>query len=203
MIEHIQPLLDRIRTEGLKKAEAEREVLLERARAEADKIRADAEADAASLREKAEADADAATARGTAALQQAARDGLLQFRAELLRQVEAAAKTAAASALSADSLVSDLIRELVKTRSASGKIHVEAGSELAAKLENLLPALLQELGGGNGTEIRMNPRSGAGFRLKFGADAAVADLSDESIADWLAAYLRPELAQLLLPSKES
>jgi len=203
MSEHIQPLLDRIRTEGLKKAEDEREVLLERARAEADTIRAEAAELAKSLREKAEADAAATLARGTAALQQAARDGLLQFRAELLRQVESAAQTAAAAALSADSLVTDLIRELLKTRNTSGKVTVEAGSELAKKLDSLLPALLKELGNGTGADIRMNPRSGAGFKLKFDRDAAVTDLSDEAIADWLAAYLRPELAKLLLSSRES
>lgn len=197
MSEHIQPLIDRIRAEGLKKAEAERDALLEKARAEAEQIRAKAEADAKALIERAEAEAEAAAARGTAALKQAVRDNLLQFRAELLRQLETLARQAAAGALAGGPLVSELISGLVRSRGATGGFTIEAGSELAAKLETLLPALLRELGADGGADIRMNPRSGEGFTLQFKDSAAVIDLSDEAIAGWLAAYLRPELAELL------
>ena len=202
MSEHIQPLLERIRTEGLKKAEAERDALLDQARAEAGRIREAAEAEAKALREAAEKDAESTKARGSAALDQAARDTLLKFRSELNRQVELAAKAAAGASMQSDELVSELLKDLIHTRGVSGKISVEADSETAKRLETLLPALLRDLGAGEGSDIVINPRAGKGFKLKFAESAAVVDVTDEAVADWLGTFLRPDLAKRLQPGKE-
>ncbi len=203
MSEHIQPLLDRIHSEGLKKAEAERDALLEQARAEAQRIREKAEQEAEALRKQAETDAAASIARGQTALEQSARDTLLQFRAELNRQVEVAARTAAKETLSAPELIGTLLKEIVSGRGASGKLVLEAGPELADTLEKLLPALLKEAGSGEGSEIVLNPRTGAGFKLRLADSAAVTDFTDESVAAWLSATLRPELAKHLLSKTDS
>lgn len=200
MSEHIQPLLDRIHSEGLKKAEAERDALLESARAEADKILENARNEADGIREKAEKDAEALQARGTAALEQAARDTLLQFRSELSRQAGATARAAASAALDSDDLMKELLRELVSAREASGAITVEAGGKTGERLKQLLPALLKDLGKDDGFEVVLNPRAGAGFKLKFEGSSAVFDITDEAVAGWLSAWLRPELAEILKKS---
>lgn len=197
MSEHLQPLLDRIHSEGLRKAEAEREDILSQARKEAEAITAAARQQAETLAAEAASKAEASEQRAKAAIQQAARDSLLTFRAELTRQVNAAAKSAAAAQLSSTELVGSLLKQLLEHRSETGAITVEAGSKLAGTLEQLLPALLRDLGSKAETQIHMNPRSGEGFRLKFADSAAVLDLTDAAVANWLAAYLRPELASLL------
>jgi V/A-type H+-transporting ATPase subunit E len=203
MTEHIQPLLDRIHTEGLKKAESQRDALLEQARADARRIREEAEAQAASLRKQAETDAEATRARGQTALEQAARDTLLQFRAELNRQLQVAAETAAQKTLSAPELVAGLLKDIVAKNASAGKLSIETGPELGKALETLLPALLKEAGANDGADIVLNPKASAGFKLRFADSAAVADFTDEAVATWLSATLRPELAKTLLPKSDA
>jgi F0F1-type ATP synthase membrane subunit b/b' len=203
MSEHIQPLLDRIRTEGIQQAEAERDRLLEQAREEARNIRETAETEARNIRSQAEADAETSRARGEAALAQASRDTLLQFRAELGRQLELLAKQAAGASLSSPDLVADILREQIRSAAPGAKLTLEAGSALAKTLESLLPALLKELGSSRETELVLNPRAGAGFKLSFSGSAAVADISDDAVATWLGALLRPELARHLRPAQDA
>lgn len=197
MTEHIQPLLDRIHSEGLKKAESEREALLDQARAEAGRIRNEAQSEAEALRQQAEADAEATLARGQTALEQAARDTLLQFRAELGRQLQVAAQTAAKAALSSPELIASLLREIVKKKAVGGKITLETGEDVGKDLEGLLPALLKDAGAEEGVEIVLTPRTASGFTLRFAESTAVMDFTDESVATWLGAALRPELAKTL------
>ncbi len=195
--EDIQPLLDRIHREGLRKAEAERDALLAAAKTEAARLRAEAESDALTLRQAARAEAEAATARGKAALDQAARDVLLRLRSELGRQVQAAARTALRAPLASPELVADLLRALIAARGPNGAVTVLAGSELRQGLQKLLPGLLRELGHGEGIHIEMNPKLESGFQLRFGEEPGLHDFSDEAVASWLGVHLRPELAALL------
>ena len=77
MTEELQSLLDRIRTEGVERAEAEAEGIVGEAQERARDIVAEAEAEADELRRQAEADAEASRERGERALDQAGRDFLL------------------------------------------------------------------------------------------------------------------------------
>lgn len=195
MSEHIQPLLERIQNEGLKKAEAVQDQILAEAKARAEQIIADAKAEAGRLIDQAHRQAEATHSQGQTALTQAARDLLLQLRSEMLRQVNVAAEKAAAASLSSQELLSTILPELIKQ--ASGALKLEAGSDSAEKLQALLPALLKEAGR-EGTVV-MNPKSGAGFSLRFSNSPEALDFSSQAVADWLSQYLRPELAALLRP----
>jgi V/A-type H+-transporting ATPase subunit E len=199
MSEHIQPLLERIRSEGLKQAEAERESLLKQAQADAAALVAAAKNEADTIRSRAEKDAATTSARAQAALQQAARDLLLRLRGEIARQIEVAARKAASAPLSSIDVVTALLRELVKARGDSGNVTVETGSALAERLRDTLPALLKDAGAGDCTLV-MNPRSGAGLQLRFGDSPESIDLSDAALAEWISSNLRPELAALLAPA---
>lgn len=201
MTEHIQPLLERIRTEGLQQAQQEREALLAEARAEASEIVAKAEAAAVSLREAAEKDAAAMQARTETALAQSARDTLLSFRSALNGQLETAAKAAAGAAMASGALVAELLKALVAAGGDPSRL--EGDAETADRVKALLPALLKDAGRGDGVEVVVNPKIKAGFRLRFVEGAAEADVTDEAVAKWLAAYLRPEVARLLRPEEEA
>ncbi len=195
MSEQIQPLLERIQSEGLQKAETERERILSEARKEAETLLAQAKSEADSIRETAEADARAALERGTATLEQAARDLLLRWRTELSRQLEVAASTAASSSLSSSEIVAGLLKELVK-EAGKGTVRVETNAALADALKPLLPSLLNDVDG----EVVMNPKTGSGFSVRFADSPQGVDVSAEAVAEWLAAAVRPELAALLTPS---
>lgn len=195
MTDTIQPLLERIQNEGLKKSEAERDRILAEAKSKASGILEDARGKAEKIVADAEKQAEASLARGQTALEQAARDLLLKLRTEIARQLNVAAEKAAGSALESDALISDVIRELAA--SGSGKISVESGEALAGKLKDLLPALLKDAG--KESEIIMNPKTGAGFRLSFGDSPEAIDFTSQAVADWLSQHLRPELAALVRP----
>ena len=202
MSEVIQPLLDRIHTEGLKKAEAEREKLLAEAKAKADQIVSTATAEAEAIREKAEQDAKASIARGTTALEQAARDVLLRLRTEIARQIKIASQKAASSTLSSSEVVAGLIPDLVKAQAEKGNVTVEANPELAAHLEKALPALLNDVGSSAEANVILNPKLNSGFVLHFGDSAEGIDLTDSAVAEWLSAGLRKDLADLLAPASQ-
>lgn len=202
MTEHIQPLLERIQSEGLAKAESERDSILKQARSKADDIIESANKEAENIRRQAETDAEASRKSGEATLQQAARDLLLRLRTELSRQLHLAAKTAAGSSLSSTDRVSELIKDLVAARTDAGTVTVEANRDLAEKIKPLLPALLRDAGA-EGGEIVMNPKTGAGFHLQFSNSPEGMDVSAEAVADWLSAMIRPELASLLQPESAS
>jgi V/A-type H+-transporting ATPase subunit E len=195
MSEHIQPLLERIQSEGLKKAEAERETLLADAQNKSDAILSEARKQAENIVEKAESEAKAHLKRGTTALEQSARDLLLRLRTEIGRQLKLAAQQAASATLSSEELIQDLLPELAKR--GSGNVRVEASDPLADKLKTLLPALLKDAG--KGGEVIMNPKTGAGFQLQFEGSPEGIDFTAESVAEWISAGLRPELAELLRP----
>ncbi len=194
MSETLQPLLERIRSEGLHQAESEKEHILASARAEAETILDKAKDEAEALQEQAETEANASLARGKAALEQAARDVLLTLRTEINKQVQAAAAAAAANSLNSSELVSDLLKMLVAGRDT--QVTAESSPELGEKLKALLPALLQDAGAAGG-EVILNPKSSAGFKLRFEGSSEGIDMTDSDVAEWISAYLRPELAALL------
>ncbi|MDF3128310.1 hypothetical protein P0Y35_03790 [Kiritimatiellaeota bacterium B1221] len=195
MTDTIQPLLERIQNEGLKKSEAQRDQILADAKTKAESILSDARQQAEKIIADAEKQAETSIARGQTALEQASRDLLLKLRTEMARQLNVAAEKAAASALSSEELISQVIPVLAA--SGSGKVSVEAGENLAGKLKDLLPALLKDAG--RGSEVVMNPKTGAGFSLHFGESAEAIDFTSQAVADWLSQNLRPELAALLRP----
>jgi V/A-type H+-transporting ATPase subunit E len=198
MSEHIQPLLERIQSEGLQKAEAERETILDQARNEAEGILQSARNEADDIRQKATAEAAASLQRGQATLEQAARDLLLRLRTEMHRQVQIAAEKAASATLSSEEAVAALLKERIQHQDASTHITVETNPALGEKLKPLLPALLQEAGVAGG-EVVMHPKAGAGFELRFSDSTAGVDISAEAVAEWLSSLIRPELAALLKP----
>ncbi len=195
MTDTIQPLLERIQNEGLKKSEAERDQILADAQSKAENVLSDARQQAEKIIADAEKQAEASISRGQTALEQASRDLLLKLRTEMARQINVAAEKAAASVLSSEELISQVIPVLAA--SGSGKVSVEAGEELAGKLKDLLPALLKDAG--QGSEVVMNAKTGAGFSLSFGDSAEAVDFTSQAVADWLSQNLRPELAALLRP----
>lgn len=200
MSDVIQPLLDRIHTEGLKKAEAERDSLLAEAKEKAAQLLSDAEHQAAEIRSTAEKDAEASIKRGTTALEQAARDVLLRLRTEIARQVTRAGEAAASKTLSSEEVVKDLILRLVQSETATGTIQVEANAGLAESLKAALPALLQDT---DGVEVILNPKIQSGFQLRYGDTAAGVDLTDAAVAEWISTHLRKDLADLLAPAVTS
>ena len=193
MSDQIQPLLERIQSEGLNQSREERTKVLADAQSKAEAVITEAKKQAAQIISDAENQAEARLAQGTTTLEQAARDLLLKLRSEMARQINLAAEKAAAASLGSEEIISTILPELAK--SGSGDLSLEAASPLAEKVEKLLPALLKDAG--KEGKIIMNQKTGAGCRLHFEESAEVIDFSSQAVADWLSQNLRSDVATLL------
>lgn len=199
MADELQALLDRIQEDGLKKAEAERQALLDKASDEAKRIVSEAKAEAERRRHEAEESAALLQAKGEQSLRQAARDVLLSLRGELQRRVVAVARAGVVEALAGPplaELLAALVRGFVEAGGHERRFEVllnpEQQEALSATLEKALSADLRK-------HVELSPVAGlkGGFRLKFADDDVLYDFTDEALAEALATFLSPKLAALV------
>ena len=202
MAEDLQGLLNRIQSEGVKKAEDEKARIISAAKEEADKIVADAKAKADDLVKKAEFDAKASESRAKAAIQQAARDVILALKAELSIRLKAVVKDCLGHSLTPDAL-SRIILEIVKA-SVQGKSEVTGVELLLAKKD--VEELERIVKGGLLANLQAKPNISlgrgfsAGLKIGFTGSDVFFDLSDEALADIISEFVGPKLAALLDPA---
>lgn len=111
MADELQSLLEKINTEGVKKAEAERESIVSAAKSEAEKIVTAAQNEADRIVDAARIESEALRERAESAVRQAARDTILKLKSELESRLAAAVAGATAQALDA-TLMAEIVRML-------------------------------------------------------------------------------------------
>lgn len=180
MAEELQGILDRINADGIAKANAERDAIVEKAKREAAKIVADAKAEAAEIIKSAESEAEAFAKRTENALRQAARDIKISLKGELESRINKAVENASAEALSPE-FMAQLIKMAAEKfiSSPDDEVTVHCAVKDTAALDAALKAALADslnkapvvLGNGairNGLEVAF--RDGA-FCIDFTGDA--------------------------------
>lgn len=200
MADELQALLDRITEEGLKKADAERRVIVEKAQSEAEQIVASAREQADSMVEEAKREAAVLHTKGEEALRQAARDVMLSLRRRLEERVSAVAKALVQEALPPErmaELLGELISSFVSQGGVEDRVEVLLNDEQCSQVESALKA---RLGSSfkDRCELSPVPSLSGGFRLQLGASDVEYDFSDESLAEALAAFVSPRLAAIVL-----
>ncbi|MFA4945244.1 MAG: hypothetical protein WC789_11155 [Lentisphaeria bacterium] len=197
MADDLQGLLERIHSEGVAKAQAEREALLAQAQAEAARIHKEAEAAAAAMVAKAKQEAEMLVGKGREALRQAARDTLLTFRGQLQDRLKQVVKAATGQALAPERLAG-ILAEVVKgyLAQAGGAVELQVspavGQELAAGFFGALGADLKKT-----VELKPVPGVAGGFKLAVHGTDVVYDFTDAALAEALSQFLNPKLADLL------
>jgi V/A-type H+-transporting ATPase subunit E len=93
MAEDIQGLLNRIQSDGIEKAEAEKKRILDNAKQQADELVAKAKAEAEAIMKSAREEAVISENKGKAAVKQAARDVILSLQTELQKCTRSPLKT--------------------------------------------------------------------------------------------------------------
>ena len=127
MAEELQGLLDKIQTEGIEKAEAEKVKIIENAKAEAAKIVGEAKEQAAVIVKKANEEAEISVTKGNAAIRQAARDVLIALRADIESRLKTLVSGSTGAAMTPDTMAR-IILEMVKAyreKTPSGDATVE------------------------------------------------------------------------------
>lgn len=196
MAEELQSLLEKIHRDGVAKAEAAGQALVEKARSQAAQLVADAERAAQARLAAAERDAAAYTERSRKALEQAARDVILQVGNALHGALKALAAREVGNALSGDALKTVLAESLAEYfRNAAAGVHTEIllnPAQQAVVRDYLMSRFAAELRGG----INVMPDAGisAGFRISIAGDSVAHDFTAEAIAESLGQLLRPEIA---------
>ena len=204
MEEQLQSLLDRIRSEGIERAEAEAAGIVEQAEERARRIVADAEAAADALRGQAEHDAAASARRGEQSLEQAARDFLLA----LQRSVEAVLRETlcetVAAALTPD-VMSEMLLRLADAYAAHDMNESRVDVLLSPEDRDAVGALVMEKYRelvGQGLTLRPDERLEAGFKVSFVDSHLYHDFSAAALAEALAPVLKPPLCDMVRRAAE-
>lgn len=203
MAEELQHLIERIRKEGVESGEKAADSLVAEAKKKAAAIVAEAQKQAQAEIAKADADATAFAERGKKTLEQAARDLLISIGGSVGNVVGGIVEAKVGAALTPE-LMGQM---LLKLAEAYGKDEGEGGIEamlsagdaaavkayFAQEYQNKLAA---------GIQIESNKEIFKGFRVGAKGGQVFHDFTQEAIAESLASFLRPELAEIVKKAAE-
>ena len=203
MAEELQHLIERIRKEGVESGEKAADSLVAEAKQKASQIVADARKQAHDMVEKAEKDAEAFAVRGKATLQQAARDLLISIGGAVGGVVGGIVDAKVGEALTPE-LMAQMLLKLAAAYAqdgGSGGIAAMLGDKDAAAVKACLAREYQDKLA-TGIQIESDREIFKGFRVGVKDGKVLQELTKEEIAESLASFLRPELAELVKKAAE-
>ncbi|GHV89582.1 V-type ATP synthase subunit E [Spirochaetia bacterium] len=193
----LQELIDKIKKDGIESASEEASRLKSQAEAEAKRIVDAAGKEGEAIISRAKAEGEKFEKAGIAALEQASRNLVLAFKTEIQSLLDKIVAQGTASSFSDDTLKA-ILPELVKNWASKGSdslnLLLSEGDlkKLGGFFNEKLAAELKK-----GVELKSDHNLGAGFRIASKDGSAYYDFSSESVAELLAAYLNPRLAEIL------
>ena len=201
MSEELQSLLEKINSDGIMKANAERDAIVAKAKSEAAAIVAAAKKEAADLRTQAAADAETLQKRAESAISQAARDVVLKLKAELGARISAAVEGAAEEAMTPEfmaELIKALGTQFLNDPDAELTVitAVRDASKLDAALKGALAASLKKQ-----PRVLAEPTIKGGMEVNFSGSELFFDFSTEALTELLAAYTAPRIAAIFSGDK--
>lgn len=198
MAEDIQGLLNRIQSEGIEKAEAEKKQILENAKQQAEAILAAAKAEAEEIVKNAKAEAEINTNKGKAAVKQAARDVLLSLQADLQNRLEAIVKAGVGAAMTPELMGQIVLKMAEKYLSNPGNDTVEmllSANDATALEAGLKAGLLADLK--EKPEIQISSNFSSGLKIGVKGSDLFFDFSDEALTEIICNYTGPKLAAMI------
>jgi V/A-type H+-transporting ATPase subunit E len=193
----LQELIDRIKKDGIESASDEASRLKAQAEAEAKRIVEAANKEAEAVISRARADAERSEKAGIAALEQASRNLVLAFRAEIQTLLDKIIAQGVSASFGEDALKA-ILPDLIKSWAAKGSDSLDLILP-EGQLEKLRGYFTEKLAAElkKGVELKSDRNLGAGFRIANKDGSAYYDFSAESAAELLSAYLNPRLAEIL------
>lgn len=194
----LQELIEKIKQDGVKTAEAEAEAILKSANEKAEKIIADAKAEAEKLVLNAKQQNERTVKSGEDAIRQAGRNLLISFRESVTKELEAILNNGVLEAYSPKNLTELIIKvvEAWSKNTEASDISIILNSNDLKEVENtLLSALKEKML--QGVTLKANDNFDGGFRIAVNQGQAYYDFSAEAVTDMLSAYLSPKVSALL------
>jgi len=199
MSEKLKGLLEKIKEEGIKKAEETARAIELKAKDDAKKIIKDAEMKAEGILETAEKTSNTTKKAGELALRQASRDLLLSLKDELRKILDKVIAAEIKTAMSHDNMskiLGRLIEGFVEQGGDTSDIKILLKKEDLEKLKGtFVSKLKEELK--RGIEFKPSLNINAGFSISFDKGKSFFDFTDEGFQEALSAYLNPELSKLI------
>lgn len=199
MTEELQSLLDRIRAQGVERAEAEAARIISEAEARAAGIVAEAESQAAQLRRSADTDATASAERGQTALEQAGRDFLLSLEKSIESLLRETLCETVAAALTPEVMCEILVRladAYAEHEMNESRVDVLLSPEDRDTVGTLVMEKYRDLVR-RGLTLRLDERVDGGFKVSFVDYHLYHDFTAAALAEALAPVLKPPLCDIV------
>ena len=201
MSEELQSLLEKINSDGVMKANAQRDAIIAKAEADAAAIIAEARENAEKMKEEAAAEAETLQKRAENAIEQAARDVVLKLKAELESRISTAVAGAAE-----ETMTPAFMAELVKTLGTAFIANPDAEVTVISSVKDAA-ALDAALKGALVSSFKKQPRVLAestirgGMEVNFTGGELFFDFSTEALTGLLAEYTAPKIAAIFAGEK--
>jgi len=204
MVQQVQELIDKIRQEGIQDAERKAQGILEDAQKKAETILQEVQKKADYVITEAENQIAKKEASAKKALEQAARDMLLQLKEKIGATLEKVIATEIKQSLSVE-CICDLIREMVQgavdKKGGEGDIFIAVSERDLEKMKKgFIKKLQEELK--RPIHFMMDEDVEAGFTISFDEGKSIFDFSDKSLVEYLSGYCSQEVGSLLKQAEE-
>jgi V/A-type H+-transporting ATPase subunit E len=198
----VQELIDKIKRDGIESASEEAARIKREAEAEARQIVESAKKEAESIITRGREDAGRSEKAGIAALEQASRNLVLAFKGEIQSLLDKLMAQQLGASYGEDTLKA-VLPELIRSWAAKGEDNLTlllSEADLGKLRGFFTEKLTAELK--KGLELKADRNLAAGFRIANRDGSAYYDFSADSVAELLAAYLNPRLAEILKTSSK-
>ncbi|MCP3967644.1 MAG: hypothetical protein GY750_12185 [Lentisphaerae bacterium] len=203
MTEKLQGLLEKIRDEGLKKADDEKHLIISDAEKNAAEIIKKAKAEAEIIRKKAKDDAASLEQRARTAVSQASRDIILKLKSELQKRLENVIRDSTDEAMT-PAFMGQLIKEMAVKFSSGNQAEPTLEVLVASKdREQLVKLLTGSLVKSFRNEPQVFPEDdiGGGLKVGFKGKDVFFDFTDDAVTDLICAFVGSRLAEILKTGK--
>ena len=190
----IENIIEKLKKEGVEKAQKDSEQILADARKKADQIIAKAQKDADKIVDDARKQAASFEESSRVALKQAARDGELLLKRRINALFDTVFKSSTSEALKPD-FMQKLIAKLVEQWSEKD-LEVSVSEADLKPLQRLLFAGVQKKVK-SGIDLKASADLQHGFRIGIKGDNVYYDFTDDSIVEILRMSLHPRLKKML------
>lgn len=185
-------LIEKIKAEGVDKANKQAEEIIAKAKADAAEIVAAAKKEADALKAEAKKESDAFRKQGENAVSQAARDAVLALKVKVAALFDAVIKKQVEQAMD-PAFTKDLIVRTADAYAKGQDIAVVLGGADAAKLTAMIASDIRK----QSFEIKTDSRLQSGFKVVVKGSDISYDFTSEAIADALKVFVNARLAELV------
>jgi len=193
----LKGLIERIKNEGVEKAEQEAQGILSKAREEEKNIIEAAKSEKQKIIKNATKEAQRVKENGEKALSQAARDVVLGLKGSIVSLFDEIVKRDIEKVLSKEVLKEMIIKLVDKMEPGkNSSVEILLSEEEKNKLEQfLLDSLSEEVR--KGVNFKVSPNIVHGFRIGEKDKNSYYDFTDEAIAEAFIEYLNPKITEII------